>query len=150
MKPKNFRIIFYSIVGIIAIFLSSVIFVSVKYLKEEQRALLLKMHALDADEIDSIEIRDDAIKPNVYYVNDADNISHFVELANGAKQLFFTKGRRHEEFLITIFFKSGSAMSLNCTLRDRETLFVNDENVGYEVMLSNIGPWFSKQIKFKR
>ena len=146
MKTKNFRIIFYSIVGGIVIFLSTIIFVSVKFLRDEQKDLLFTVCSLKADEIDSILITDDKSKPNVYSVQHTDDIIHFVELCNNAEQIIMSKGRQIEDFNIAIKFKSGAVLILYGTMINRKVLFINDQRVGYEVMILDIWPWFSKQM----
>ena len=146
MKTKNFRIIFYSIVGGIVIFLSTIIFVSVKFLRDEQKDLLFSVRSLKADEIDSILITDDKSKPNVYSVKNTDDIIHFVELCNNAEQIIMSKGRQIEDFNIAIKFKSGAVLILYGTMINRKVLFINDQRVGYEVMIRDIWPWFSKQM----
>ena len=146
MKTKNFRIIFYSIVGGIVIFLSTIIFVSVKFLRDEQKDLLFTVRSLEADEIDSILITDDKSKPNVYSVKNTDDIIHFVELCNNAEQIIMSKGRQIEDFNIAIKFKSGAVLILYGTMINRKVLFINDQRVGYEVMIRDIWPWFSKQM----
>ena len=146
MKTKNFRIIFYSIVGGIVIFLSTIIFVSVKFLRDEQKDLLFTVRSLKADEIDSILITDDKSKPNVYSVKNTDDIIHFVELCNNAEQIIMSKGRQIEDFNIAIKFKSGAVLILYGTMINRKVLFINDQRVGYEVMIRDIWPWFSKQM----
>ena len=146
MKTKNFRIIFYSIVGGIVISLSTIIFVSVKFLRDEQKDLLFTVRSLEADEIDSILITDDKSKPNVYSVQNTDDIIHFVELCNNAEQIIMSKGRQIEDFNIAIKFKSGAVLILYGTMINRKVLFINDQRVGYEVMIRDIWPWFSKQM----
>ena len=146
MKTKNFRIIFYSIVGGIVISLSTIIFVSVKFLRDEQKDLLFTVRSLEADEIDSILITDDKSKPNVYSVKNTDDIIHFVELCNNAEQIIMSKGRQIEDFNIAIKFKSGAVLILYGTMINRKVLFINDQRVGYEVMIRDIWPWFSKQM----
>ena len=146
MKTKNFRIIFYSIVGGIVISLSTIIFVSVKFLRDEQKDLLFTVRSLKADEIDSILITDDKSKPNVYSVKNTDDIIHFVELCNNAEQIIMSKGRQIEDFNIAIKFKSGAVLILYGTMINRKVLFINDQRVGYEVMIRDIWPWFSKQM----
>ena len=146
MKTKNFRIIFYSIVGGIVISLSTIIFVSVKFLRDEQKDLLFTVRSLEADEIDSILITDDKSKPNVYSVKNTDDIIHFVELCNNAEQIIMSKGRHIEDFNIAIKFKSGAVLILYGTMINRKVLFINDQRVGYEVMIRDIWPWFSKQM----
>jgi hypothetical protein len=146
MKTKNFRIIFYLIVGGIVIFLSTIIFVSVKFLRDEQKDLLFTVRSLEADEIDSILITDDKSKPNVYSVKNTDDIIHFVELCNNAEQIIMSKGRQIEDFNIAIKFKSGAVLILYGTMINRKVLFINDQRVGYEVMIRDIWPWFSKQM----
>ena len=147
MKTKNFRIIFYSIVGGIVISLSTIIFVSVKFLRDEQKDLLFTVRSLKADEINSILITDDKSKPNVYSVQNTDDIIHFVELCNNAEQIIMSKGRQIEDFNIAIKFKSGAVLILYGTMINRKVLFINDQRVGYEVMIRDIWPWFSKQMR---